>query len=60
MTTLSNLIAYPNPQVIALHDGFYAFVEGHLFGPWFCKEYAAAGLQTEIRRAALKPQRGET
>lgn len=39
------------PQVIALHGGYYASVDGRLFGPWACKEYAQAGLAIEIRRA---------
>jgi hypothetical protein len=38
-------------QVIAMRDGFYAVVNGKLFGPWEMKEYAEAGLQTEIRRS---------
>lgn len=41
-------------QVIALNDGFYASVDGHLYGPWACKEYAQAGLETEERRAAKR------
>ena len=38
-------------QVVAFADGFYAFVKGHLYGPWIYREYAHAGLQTEVRRA---------
>lgn len=38
-------------QVIALRDGFYAMVDGKLYGPWPMKEYAEAGLATEIRRS---------
>lgn len=44
----------PKNQIIALKDGFYASVNGHLYGPWVCKEYAQAGLETEERRAAKR------
>lgn len=40
----------PEPQVVALHGEFYAFVEGRLHGPWSMFQYAQAGLATEIRR----------
>ena len=40
-----------NDAVLAFPDGYFAFVNGHLYGPWNCKEYAQAGLQTEQRRA---------
>jgi hypothetical protein len=42
-------------QVIALRDGFYALVNGRLFGPWRMREYALAGLQVEQRRRQPKP-----
>ena len=41
-------------QVVRLHDGFYAMVEGKLFGPWEFKGYAQAGLATELRRFATR------
>lgn len=47
------------PQVIALHDGYYASVDGRLFGPWACKEYAQAGLATEVRRAKHRADKAE-
>ncbi len=43
-------------QVIFLKDGFYAFVEGKLHGPWPMKEYALAGLATEQRRAQKRKE----
>lgn len=41
-------------QVIALRDGFYAVVNGKSHGPWPMKEYAQAGLATEIKRSERK------
>jgi hypothetical protein len=46
--------ATPKDEVIALRDGFYARVNGKLYGPWKMKEYAEAGLQTEQKRQAKK------
>jgi hypothetical protein len=41
----------PADQVIALSDGFYAFVSGKMHGPWPMLAYAKAGLDVEQRRA---------
>jgi hypothetical protein len=44
----------PADRIFALRDGFYALVEGRVFGPWANAGAAQAGLETEQRRAAAR------
>lgn len=48
----------PVDEVIALRDGYYARVDGDLYGPWTMKAYAEAGLKTEQRRAKARKDFG--
>ena len=41
-------------RVYQLQDGWYCVIDGRTFGPWACREYAKAGMETERRRAARR------
>lgn len=41
-------------MVIALKSGFYATLNGRLYGPWTCPEFAQMGLETQLRLAVTR------